>query len=219
MDMRFTTLFFDLDDTLYDSRNGLWRAIRDRMSAYMEERLGLSPVEVPELRRRFFETYGTTLRGLQKHYEVDADEYLAFVHDVPLERYIQPNPELRSIMLDLPQERWIFTNADADHAVRVIRTLGMDGCFQGIIDVRALNFYCKPEVQAFEKALIIAGNPNPGQCMIFDDSIRTTAAAKSIGLVSVLISPQVSDLRTSIEFDYRMQNLCDIPRVIPELLE
>jgi pyrimidine 5'-nucleotidase len=185
----------------------------------MEVRLGLPPEEIPELRRKFFETYGTTLRGLQKHYRVDADDYLAYVHDIPLERYIQPDPQLRSILLSLPQKRWIFTNADAKHAARVIHALGMDGCFHGIIDVRALNFFCKPEVEAFERALDIIEQPRRDQCVIFDDSIRTTAAAKSIGMVSVLVSTIGEGLHSPVDFDYRLQNLYEIPEVFPDLWE
>ena len=48
--MRFTTLFFDLDDTLYPSKTGLWPAIKDRMNQYMIERLGIPEPDVPFLR-------------------------------------------------------------------------------------------------------------------------------------------------------------------------
>ena len=118
--MAYTDLFFDLDDTLYDSSNGLWEAIRARMNQYMVERLGLPEDEVPEIRRRYFLTYGTTLRGLQKHYRVDADDYLDYVHDLPLREYLQPRDELKMMLLSLTQHRWIFTNADANHARRVL---------------------------------------------------------------------------------------------------
>jgi len=60
--MNFETIFFDLDGTLYDNRSGLWEVIRQRMSLYMNERLGLSWDIIPELRKHYFETYGTTLR-------------------------------------------------------------------------------------------------------------------------------------------------------------
>ena len=46
LDIIPTTLFFDLDDTLYPSASGLWEAIRQRMTTYMEERLGFSADEV-----------------------------------------------------------------------------------------------------------------------------------------------------------------------------
>ena len=83
--MNFSTLFFDLDDTLYPNNTGLWEAIRERMALYMSERLGLPREQVQTLRKTYFQTYGTTLRGLQLHHEVDVDDYLAFVHDLPLE--------------------------------------------------------------------------------------------------------------------------------------
>ena len=124
--MRYTTLLFDLDDTLYDSGNGLWEAIRQRMSQYMIERIGLPAEEVPALRAMYYKKYGTTLRGLQRHFQVDSDDYLAYVHDLPLERYLKPATQLRGLLTSLPQQRWIFTNADANHARRVLSTLELE---------------------------------------------------------------------------------------------
>ena len=69
--MRFTTLFFDLDDTLYPSSTGLWPAIKDRMNLYMIERLGIPENDVPFLREQYFKMYGTTLRGLEERHKVD----------------------------------------------------------------------------------------------------------------------------------------------------
>src|SRR6266545_4491981 len=65
--MRFTTLFIDLDDTLYPSSTGLWHAIKERMNLFMRERLYIPEAEIPSLREQYFNTYGTTLRGLQEH--------------------------------------------------------------------------------------------------------------------------------------------------------
>ena len=73
----FTTLFFDLDDTLYPPQNGVWSAIRERMNVYMLDKLHLPPDNIASLRRFYFETYGTTLRGLQTHYHIDAYDFLA----------------------------------------------------------------------------------------------------------------------------------------------
>jgi FMN phosphatase YigB (HAD superfamily) len=47
--MRFSTLFFDLDDTLYPNSTGLWNAIKHRMTLYMHERLGIPAEKVPQL--------------------------------------------------------------------------------------------------------------------------------------------------------------------------
>ena len=110
--MRYTSLFFDLDDTLYPSASGLWEAIRGRMNTYMQKFMNLPLSEIAAIRQAYLEKYGTTLRGLQTQYQVDVDDYLAFVHDLPLDKFIKPDPELHSLLLSLPQRRWIFTNSD-----------------------------------------------------------------------------------------------------------
>jgi len=185
--MPISTLFFDLDDTLYESGNGLWTAIRDRMSEYMAERLDLPRDQIPALRKQYYETYGTTLRGLQKHYQVDADDYLAYVHDVPLNTYLHPDPKLRELLLSLPQQRWIFTNADEAHAERVLQTVGVSDCFEGIIDVRAIDFACKPEREAYLRAMALANEPDPQRCVLLDDSPVNLAGAQELGMITILV--------------------------------
>lgn len=211
--MEIETLFFDLDDTLYPQNNGLWEAIKDRMSLYMHVRLGLPKEQIPELRRSYYETYGTTLRGLQRYHQVAADDYLAFVHDLPLDEYLKPQPEVRAVLESLPQRKWIFTNADADHARRVLQTLALEHIFQGIIDVRALDFACKPESKAYWRALDLAGVTAPENCLMLDDSPVNLAEARRIGLLTVLVgrsSPHP-------DADYTLPSLLDLPRVLPVL--
>jgi len=212
--MRYSTLFFDLDDTLYDSSNGLWQAIRSRMSLFMVERLGLPEAEVPALRQSFYQSYGTTLRGLQKHYQVDEGEYLAYVHDLPLNDYMGPAPELRDLILSLPQRRWVFTNADIDHANRVLAALDLVDCFEGVIDVRAIQFLCKPEPEAYTRALAIAGGPPPDQCVMLDDSVVNLQGAHGLGFTTVLVKSN-GDAHPAA--NYSIPNLLQLPYVMPEL--
>ena len=211
--MRYTTLFFDLDGTLYDGENGLWEAIRRRMSAYMSERMGLPEDRVPILRRKYYETYGTTLRGLQKHHSVDPDDYLAYVHDLPLENYLQPALDLRDMLLSLPQRKWIFTNADDAHARRVMAVLRVEDCFDGIIDVRALKYACKPEQEAYRQAMILAGEADPQRCVLLDDSPVNLAPARRLGFVTVLVGSD-SDHPAAT---YHMPDLLSLHKVMPEL--
>ena len=214
--MRYTSLFFDLDDTLYPNSTGLWEMIRQRMSLYMLERLRLPSEKVPAMRKQYYETYGTTLRGLQIHHSVDPDDYLAFVHDLPLEEYLQPQPELRKILLSLPQRRWIFTNADAEHAQRVLSVLGLEDCFVGIIDIRATHFTCKPEIQAYQYALAFAGEQIAQSCVLFDDSLVNLRAAKGLGFRTVLIN---LNGQTDPVVDLSLTSLFDLPEEMPELWE
>lgn len=211
--MRFTTLLFDLDDTLYPPASGLWCAIRERMNNYMYECLKLPLEKIPEMRQHYLETYGTTLRGLQHDYKINPDDFLAFVHDLPLEEYIHPDPELQEILLSLPQQLWIFTNSDAAHAQRVLATIGLQDCFKGIIDVRSMNFICKPEKEAYLSALNRTREVNPAKCVIFDDSIRNLKTANKLGFYTVL----VGEIENHEEADRAILSLHDLHNSIPEL--
>jgi pyrimidine 5'-nucleotidase len=184
--MRFTTLFFDLDDTLYPASTGLWTAIKDRINLYMCERMGIPENDVPVLREQYFKMYGTTLRGLQARHNVDAADYLAFVHDLPLKDYLTPNPIQRAILAALPSRKLIFTNADVPHARRVLAALHLDDLFDDIVDVNAVAPYCKPMPESFAIAQEFANEPDPRKCVVIDDLPRTTRAALEAGMASIL---------------------------------
>jgi pyrimidine 5'-nucleotidase len=184
--MRFTTLFFDLDDTLYPSSTGLWPAIKDRMTLYMIERLGLPENDVPFLREQYFKMYGTTLRGLEERHNVDKADFLAYVHDLPLSKYLSPNPVVREVIASLPTRNLIFTNADAAHAWRVLAAIQLDDLFETVVDVNAVAPYCKPMPESFAIAMDLADEPDPRKCVMIDDLPRTTRAALNVGMASLL---------------------------------
>lgn len=184
--MQYSTIFFDLDDTLYPVECGLWPQIRDRIGLYMRERLHIPAAQVPTLQRQLFEQYGTTLRGLQVNYQVEVADFLAFVHDVPLGQYLRPDPLLRQVLQALPARKFIFTNADVAHARRVLNALQLADCFEDIIDVVAIDPYCKPMPEAFAIALKAAGESDPARCVMIDDIPRTTRAARQIGMYAIL---------------------------------
>ena len=185
--MAFTTIFFDLDDTLYPPSTGLWKAIQARIERFMAEEMKLPEYDIPRLRQHFLETYGTTLRGLQATHSINTDEFLAYVHDVPLESYLTPDPEVRAVLQQLPIQPWIFTNADHDHARRVLEALDLADCFVGIIDIRALSFVSKPNEGAYQKALSIAGASHPNDCIFLDDALRNLIPARALGFFTVLV--------------------------------
>jgi len=211
--MPFTTLFFDLDDTLYPNPNGLWGAIRTRMEDYMRERMGLPPDEIADLRRSYFETYGTTLRGLQRHHQVDAHDFLAYVHDLPLEEFLEPDPEIRDLLLGLPQSKWIFTNADAGHSRRVLEVLQLADLFDGIADIHARKYFCKPESEAYQVAMELAGENDPSRCVFLDDSPRNLAPARALGFTTVLVG--TSEPHSAAH--HAVTSLKDLPKAMPEL--
>ena len=209
--MVFEALFFDLDDTLYPSTNGLWQTLRNRIELYMVEVMKLPPEIVPNLRKELFLKHGTTLRGLAVEYQINEQEFLDFVHNVPLKDFLQPDPNLRSTLGLYPQKKVIFTNADANHANRVINALGLAGIFDQIIDIRDIRPYCKPQIEAFQQALLLAHVRDPHECVMIDDARRNLLGAKEMGLFTIQIG--VEDCPPDI--DASIVSLIDLPSVIP----
>jgi putative hydrolase of the HAD superfamily len=208
--MRFNTLLFDLDETLYPTSSGLWLAIRERINTFMHERMGFPPEQIEVLRDKYFREYGTTLRGLQANYHVDMEEYLAFVHNVPLGDYLHPDPVLRGVIEALPARKYIFTNADSAHANRVLDVLGLRGLFDGILDVHTFTPFCKPMPESFELALQAAGSPDPRTCALLDDQSRITRAARLLGLFTILVG---NDLAGD-DADAALVNWTDLPGLL-----
>ena len=208
--MRFTTFFFDLDETLYPSSSGLWQTLRDRINAYMHERLGFPLEGIEAAREGYFREYGTTLRGLQANHHVDMDDYLAFVHNVPVEEYLQPDPALRSALEGIPARKFIFTNADCAHAARVTKALDLEGIFDGCIDVHVIAPYCKPMPESFKLALAAAGDPDPRKCALLDDQGRITRAARAQGMYTVLVGKD----DPGFEADEALTTLSDLPALM-----
>lgn len=184
--MKFTTIFFDLDDTLYPSSTNLWLAIKGRMNEFMRDCLNIPTDEIPALREKYYMQYGTTLKGLEKHHQINVDDFLAYVHDLPLGSYLTPDPAQREIIASLPTRNLIFTNADSSHAERVLTQLNLRDLFPVIVDVNTVTPYCKPMPESFKIAMKLAGESDPSRCVMIDDLTRTTRAAKEVGMSSIL---------------------------------
>ncbi|NLG96754.1 MAG: pyrimidine 5'-nucleotidase [Chloroflexi bacterium] len=213
--MTYTTLLIDLDETVYAPTCGVWEVIEKRMEQYMHERLGIDVVKVPAIRRELFLQYGTTLRGLQATYAVNEREFLEYVHDLPLDRLLKPDPVLREALHRLPQRKLIFTNADRWHARRVMRRIGIEECFEGIIDILDLSPYCKPMPEAFVTGLRLSGETDPGKCVFVDDSPKNLNVARELGFFTVQVGRPKPDLRDQlVSAHVHIDQLSDLPRVL-----
>lgn len=213
--MTYTTLLIDLDETVYASTCGVWEVIEKRMEHYMHEKLGIDVAEIPAIRRDLFLQYGTTLRGLQETYTVNEHEFLEFVHDIPLDRLLKPDPVLQEALRRLPQRKLIFTNADRGHARRVMRRIGIEAFFEGIIDIHDLSPHCKPMPEAFITGLRLSGETDPGKCVFVDDSPRNLSAARKLGFFTVQVGrpkPDLQDQQASAHV--HIDQLCDLPRIL-----
>ena len=213
--MPYTTIFFDLDDTLYDAKSGVWPLMIARINQYMHEVVGIAEDKIPDLRLEYLKNYGTSLRGLHIHYDVDPDDYLRFVHDVPIEDYLQPNIVLEQMLERLPQRKWVFTNASREHAERVIAALGIAVHFDDIIDVKAMSFRSKPETRVYTLAIEKAGAAQAAQCLLVEDRVENLVPAKALGMGTVLVGTREPHPAADISIS-RIEDLLD---ALPQLVE
>lgn len=181
-------VLFDLDNTLYPPERQVFALIDQRINRYMLEVVAIRPEEVDGLRRQYWKAYGATLQGLIRHYGVDPEDYLAYVHDVDLGLRLQPDPELRSSLATLVTRRCVFTNGSRGHAERVLGALGLTDLFEEIFDIRIAAYLPKPAPAPYHgvlQALGLAGE----RCVMVEDSADNLATAKELGMTTVLVGP------------------------------
>lgn len=179
-------LLFDLDNTLYPAYAGVTEALEQQMNAFVAHITGLPDTQAKSLRQHYFETYGTTLRGLQTHHDVDVETYLATVHDIQVEQYIEPNPRLVAQLSTCTLPWAIFTNSPLEHATRILTKMGFPHLSFPIIDIRAMQFQPKPHPEAYRIALEVVSS-SAHDAVLFEDTLHNLSYAKAIGMTTVYL--------------------------------
>lgn len=206
-------ILFDLDETLYPRSSRLMSLIGQRIDEYVIHKIGIPVSKADEIRRHWRTHYGTALRGLlAEGYPVDVEDYLAYVHNIPLDGFITPQPELRGMLLGIPLRRAILTNSNIEHATRVLSHMNLLDCFEQIIDVRALNFVNKPDPIAYKLAMNILG-VHPGEVIFVEDTPVNTRAAMILGIKTILV-----DCPPSGDADYTVETVLDVSDVVLQLM-
>jgi len=181
-------LVFDLDNTLYPRSAGLMQVISQRISEYMELRVGIDPSLVEGLKAKYRRHYGTTTRGLCLHYDIDLKDYVSYVHHIQVENYLTPNERLVTVLSRLADFRKvIFTNASLEYAHRVLKALGIERHFDRIFDLCFMKFTSKPDPRPYHwmlEELKTAGE----ECIMIDDSLSNLLPGKELGMLTVLLA-------------------------------
>ncbi|XVF38195.1 hypothetical protein REPUB_Repub20aG0079000 [Reevesia pubescens] len=226
MDSPFNCLLFDLDDTLYPSNVGIAQAVKKNIDDFLIEKCGFTATKASSLRVELFKTYGSTLAGLRAlGYDIDADDYHDFVHGRLPYDVIKPDPQLRNLLRCITQRKIIFTNSDRIHAIKVLKRLGLDDCFDQILCFETLNpnlpkatrpdefpVVLKPSMNAMKIALDVS-HVDPHRTLFLDDNVRNIAAGKAVGLQTCLVGKTVK----TKEADYAIGTVNDLAQLIPEI--
>jgi putative hydrolase of the HAD superfamily len=174
---------FDLDNTLYPAESDLFVQVDARMTAFVQELLGLDFAAARIIQKAYYRDYGTTLNGLMQVNGIDPEGFLAFVHDIDLSA-LEPDPSLASALALLPGRRFVFTNGCRNHAERVLARLQLDELFDEIWDIRTIGYRPKPVENSYRAVIAKAGIAG-GQCAMFEDVARNLVPAHALGWTTV----------------------------------
>ncbi len=178
---------FDLDNTLYPFGLGVLEQVDVRMGAFVARRLGLDAAAARRVQKGYFHDHGTTLAGLMHHHDIAPEEFLADVHAIDFSM-LSPDPALTAALARLPGQRHIFTNGDADYAMRVLDARGIAHLFDVIVDIRATGYVPKPLAPAYAALGRMIDGFNPARALFVDDMTRNLRPAKAMGMTTVWLA-------------------------------
>ena len=182
-----TTWVFDLDNTLYPPEIRLFDQIEVRMTAFVQEFLGVDAATANRLRAEYWASHGTTLAGLMDLHGMEPHAFLDHVHDIDFS-VLPPDPDLAQTIHDLPGRKVIYTNGTAPYARDVLTARGLLEPFDAIFGVEDAGFRPKPERVAFECVFAKAGI-DPTTAAFFEDEIRNLEVPQAMGMRCVHVGP------------------------------
>ena len=208
---------FDLDNTLYSGDTKVFDQVDKKMSKFISEKLKVSEEEAKKIQKNYFHEYNTTLYGMIKNHDIDANEFLEFVHDVNLD-FLKKDEFLGNQINKLNGKKIIFTNGSKAHAANVTGKIGIDKLFDGVFDIVDSDFYPKPSMEPYKK-IIENYNIEPEYCIFFEDIARNLKPAHELGMKTVWIKnkePWAAEYSDAEFINYRTDNLANFLKEINE---
>ena len=177
---------FDLDNTLHDASHAAFGEIHVAMTDYMVRHLELPHDEAWALRQHYWKHYGATLLGLVRHHGVKTAHFLEETHRLPgLEARLRTSTHDRAALKKLRGRKYILTNAPRDYALRVLNTLRLADCFDGVISIEDMTMFGhprpKPDARMF-RYLAARLKLAPSRCVLVEDTLEHQKGARSVGM-------------------------------------
>lgn len=174
---------FDLDNTLYDAESHVFVEVGNRMTEFVASHLKVPEAEAGRLRKHYYHTYGTTLRGLMSEHDVDPAHFLEHVHDIDIS-VVPPCEITKEYLALLPGRRHVFTNAPRAFAEAMTAQLGIRHLFDGIFAIEDGAYWPKPKIDTYHVFLKKHGVEAARACM-FEDLEVNLRPAHELGMSTV----------------------------------
>ena len=208
---------FDLDNTLYSGDTKVFDQVDKKMSFFISKKLNVSLEEAKVIQKSYFHEYNTTLNGMIKNHNIDAKEFLEFVHDVDL-NFLKEDLDLHNELNNLVGKKYIFTNGSKAHAKNVTQRIGIENLFDGVFDIVDSDFIPKPSIEPYKKIIQKYGI-DPEYCIFIEDIARNLKPANELGMKTVWIKndePWAAKFSNEDFINYKTDNLSKFLRGINE---
>lgn len=196
-------LLFDLDGCLYSADSGYVEHTRKQLFRYIWNQgwvssssdVELTESQQLEIAERFwrplFTKYNQTYRGLKEAgLEIDYDDYWSTCR-AGTSNFLKEDKDLRSLLLQLPQKKYIVSNCNEKEVMEALNCLGVSDLFERVFGAKAMLPYCKPEKEAFQKILDELGHVNPTECCMFEDSFKNLKTCNEMGMQTVFVLSEI----------------------------
>ena len=191
---------FDLDNTLYSHKNGLFDSQLIRMTNFIKNLLKISHKEAEILRDELYFKYGSTMDGLIDLYNINGQDFIKYIDEIDISNYSVDLP-LKKKLLELKikgKNLYVFTNASKYHADRVLKQLELFELFDGIVTLECTGLIPKPQLKAFEY-IKEEWNIDFNDSVFFEDTAHNLIPAKKLGMQTVLV--HAIDDKSSLDFE------------------
>ncbi len=210
------TWIFDLDNTLYNSDVGIMNQMGVKIRAFIMEHFSKSHAEAEKLSHHLWKKHGLTLNGLMKEYDIDANKYLQYVHDLDITK-LQKCEITNKHLSRLNGRKILFTNSTRFHTDRLLKKMGMEDHFaDNIFAIEDANLIPKPQLDPYH-TIIEKFDINPQQSCMFEDTANNLKPAAELGMKTIFIhgDKPAADTKELPYIHYNSKNLIDILKNIP----
>lgn len=196
-------LVFDLDNTLYPHNSAVEADFARRIKAYFSNQLSLDFENESFNWEKASVNIGAYLNEIFRGREGQRRDFVEFVCDVDVST-ISPNPRLDSLLHQLTQDKYIFTDSTYRHTRDSLNQIGIsDTHFKGIFENRDSGFRYKTDPEC-HRCFLNKYQLCPADCVLFEDNVNNLRPAQELGMATVLISP---NYRENLTVDYQFPDI------------
>ena len=182
------TWIFDLDNTLHDAQTKIFPLINQKINEYISIRLKISIEKSSILRKKYWDLYGATLRGLIKHHNINPIDFLEKTHDVKnLENFIVPMHNLLKVLSSINGRKLLYTNAPKNYAIKILEECNINSHFDEVFTIEDSNFLPKPSDESMK---LFMHKYKIKKAFFVDDIKENLETAKKFGLTTIWLTQQ-----------------------------